>query len=316
MDLKVHGFGETGMHNLSVISIPYKQSIGYDLIKYFLNEYKPELTLKMVACILDYVFYLNDIDADMETWEQPSPDARGTCMPAMEDAKIIRQTLRGIDDDKLLEITGRRSNQQKIMIRDAYKEMYDEKQPDLLADMEREFHRNSPTGELFAACYRDIGEFDARMIYKAIAGQGVDKYELNEIICTRTNQQIKAMKRAWEDLQSTKDVYVQDMKQWINGRSMIDCICTELDVESEYSEEGNNEDYKDFLMQLLAADRFENKKVSPSNISSYAKMLFNDKQNKRKRNQKQMCETLGVWSWAKIGALHYSMMMMMMKKVV
>eukprot|EP01083_Nonionella_stella_P192896 712800_1 len=32
-------------------------------------------------------------------------------------------------------------------------------------------------------------------------------------------------------------------------------------------------------------------------------MLFNDKR-RRKRNQKQMCETLGMWSWSKIAALY------------
>eukprot|EP01084_Bolivina_argentea_P034342 63559_1 len=79
---------------------------------------------------------------------------------------------------------------------------------------------------------------------------------------------------------------------------MIDCIAAELDDIYE-----NNEDYKEFLTGLLNGDRYRNNNVNISNVTKYAEMLFNDKR-RRTKNQKQMCETLGVWSWSKIAALY------------
>ena len=97
-----HGGYNKCIHNLGVISIPYKSSVAYDLIKCFLKKYRSQLSNKAINCILDYVFYLNDDnsyiarDIDEISWQQPFKDAKGTCKPylnydenkAMQDAKV------------------------------------------------------------------------------------------------------------------------------------------------------------------------------------------------------------------------------------
>merc|ERR1719229_399200 len=80
---------------------------------------------------------------------------------------------------------------------------------------------------------------------------------------------------------------------------MIECISTALDNE----ENQENDDYKEFLVDLLTKKRFPNKISKSSNIKEYAAMLFTDKR-KRRRNQKQVCETFAAWSWSNIAALY------------
>lgn len=56
-----HGGYASYLHNIGVISIPYKSCIGYDLIASFLKRYQT-LSDKLSGCRLDYVFYLINHD--------------------------------------------------------------------------------------------------------------------------------------------------------------------------------------------------------------------------------------------------------------
>merc|ERR1712141_881404 len=47
------------------------------------------------------------------------------------------------------------------------------------------------------SCYESSAEFDAKQVLKACDGVGFNSDLLIEIVCTRTNEQIAAMKSAW-----------------------------------------------------------------------------------------------------------------------
>ncbi len=150
--------------------------------------------------------------------------------------------MRGVDDHKLLEITGHRTNAQRCMIKTQYTRLYGENESDLLADIERELNRGA-TAQLFIACYREIGEFDARLVFESICEQSkTDKYVLTELICTRTNRQLREMKNAWNKLQT------QSETQWIDNRSMDECIGTAVN-DSDYV-------YKEVIRTVLKGQRF------------------------------------------------------------
>ena len=86
------GYNNKCMHNLGIISIPYKSSVGYDLVKRLIKKYYRKLSYKVIGYILDYVFYLDDGEfteelslefednTDEITWDQPRNDAKGTCL--------------------------------------------------------------------------------------------------------------------------------------------------------------------------------------------------------------------------------------------
>ena len=89
------GYNNKCMHNLGIISIPYKSSVGYDLVKRLIKKYYRKLSYKVIGYILDYVFYLDDGEfteelslefednTDEITWDQPRNDAKGTCLPIL-----------------------------------------------------------------------------------------------------------------------------------------------------------------------------------------------------------------------------------------
>jgi hypothetical protein len=75
------------------------------------------------------------------------------------------------------------------------------------------------------------GEFDARLMEKAMRGIGNDVEMLNEILCTRTNQQIRDMKLAWTakvDARQTLIDRVSDETKKFFGTTHYHTLCMKL----------------------------------------------------------------------------------------
>ena len=78
--------------------------------------------------------------------------------------QTLRESLKRMhgNDDKLVDITGNRSRKQRSMIKDAYKDLFAESQPDLIQDFKSELTGNME--HLIVGCYRDTGEYDSRLM--------------------------------------------------------------------------------------------------------------------------------------------------------
>jgi hypothetical protein len=69
------------------------------------------------------------------------------------------------------------------------------KNRDLMRDLKSELSGHFE--DVVMACFMEPGEYDARQILKACAGMGFNSDLLIEIVCTRTNEQLRRAKSAW-----------------------------------------------------------------------------------------------------------------------
>jgi len=139
-----------------------------------------------------------------ESWTQPFPNARGTVIgkthydnkAAREDAMTLRRAMKGLATDKtaIVDISGHRTFMQRQMIVREYIDIDKEKR-DLIHDLKSDV--SGDLEHIIIPLFMIPGEFDARLMEKAMHGIGNDVELLNEVLCTRTNQQIRDMKMAW-----------------------------------------------------------------------------------------------------------------------
>jgi len=145
-------------------------------------------------------------------WWQPFQDAKGTIVgkenftkeDAVEDSVRLRRAMKGLGTDKatIAEISGHRTFHQRRLIVEEYANLDDKDRHDLLRDFKNEL--GGGLENLVLPLYMIEGEFDALLMEKAMRGVGNDVEVLNEILCTRSNAQIKAMKLAWKEKVNTR----------------------------------------------------------------------------------------------------------------
>lgn len=86
-------------------------------------------------------------------------------------------------------------------------------------------------GNLVLPLYMIEGEFDARLMERAMSGIGNDVEVLNEILCTRTNEEIRAMRAAWTEKidpkQSLEDRVSDETKKFF-GVTHYHNLCMKL----------------------------------------------------------------------------------------
>lgn len=99
----------------------------------------------------------------------------------------------GTDEKAIIEIMGRRSFEQRTKIVLQFKTMYGK-------DLIKEF-KSELSGHFYecveALCYSPE-DFDAMQLRKAVKGAGTDEDALIEILCSRTNEQIRKVKEAYK----------------------------------------------------------------------------------------------------------------------
>ncbi|CAI2729884.1 unnamed protein product [Schistosoma spindalis] len=150
-----------------------------------------------------------------------------------------------IKEKVVIEVMGRRPVVQRIAILQKYKSLYKE-------NLRVKFNTNF-TGYLkyclIALCYTPA-EFDAIELRRAMRGTDTDEDTIIEIICTRTNEQIRRI----------KDVY----PKLFNGR----------DLEDDANNDTENP-FKSIYIALLKANRDEFTFINGNLVQRDAEVLFN-----------------------------------------
>merc|ERR1740123_2488492 len=240
----------------------------------------------------------NGSSSGSDTWTQPKPDAKGTCPVhtnfnedvATEAAKDLRKAMKGMgcDKKKVAEVTGKFNAAQRRVIRNAFRTIDQVmngkgKDRNLLRDLKSEL--GGSYEKLACACYEDGGEYDARLIVQALAGMGYDSKLLIEVVCTRTNKQLNAMKSAW----------TTSMRK---SKSMTDSIFGE----TKKMMSGNN--FQTLMMVILEGKRPANRKPNAQQVQTDAETLNRFvKQEKKSDAKSKFVEVFTQRSWAHIAAL-------------
>ena len=152
------------------------------------------------------------------------------------DARAIKKACVGLgtNDGKLIDILTTRTKQQLQKIDDAYVYNYG---CTVVSQIKDETSGNYK--DFLCAMVTDKAKFDARLIKKSVAGWGTNEDLLTEIVCTRTNTELKLMKLAYYELYETEVL---------------------LDVMDDTSG-----DYGRLLTRILQADRDE---AGPEEVST------------------------------------------------
>jgi len=232
------------------------------------------------------------------SWSQPLPDAKGTCpvvenwsdQAAMEKAKLLRKAMKGMGCDKKMvaEVTGSMNANQRVQVRHAFRTvdqvMFGKgKDRNLLKDLKSEL--GGKYEHLVMSCYESAGEFDAKQVKAACDGVGFSSDLLIEIVCTRTNEQIAAMKSAW----STALRQNKSLTQRVQG-------------ETKKMMSGNH--FQSLIMTILEGKRPENRKPDQQLLMQDAEILNRFmKQEKKSDCKSKFVEIYTNRSWAHIGAL-------------
>ncbi|XP_010605242.1 annexin A7 isoform X4 [Fukomys damarensis] len=125
---------------------------------------------------------------------------QGTIRPAanfdaMRDAEILRKAMKGFgtDEQAIVDVVANRSNDQRQKIKAAFKTMYGK---DLIKDLKSELSGNME--ELILALFMPPTYYDAWSLRNAMQGAGTQERVLIEILCTRTNQEIREIVRCYQ----------------------------------------------------------------------------------------------------------------------
>ncbi|KAJ6661786.1 hypothetical protein lerEdw1_013308 [Lerista edwardsae] len=125
--------------------------------------------------------------------------SQGTIRPAANfdagrDAEILRKAMKGFgtDEQTIIDVVANRSNAQRQQIKTAFKTMYGK---DLIKDLKSELSGNME--ELILALFMPTTYYDAWSLRHAMKGAGTQEKVLIEILCTRTNQEIREIVRCY-----------------------------------------------------------------------------------------------------------------------
>ena len=110
------------------------------------------------------------------------------------DAETLRNAMKGFgtDENTLIKVVGNRTNRQRQIIKEQYKAAFGR---DLISDLKSELHGKME--DAFVALFTYPIEFDADSLRDALHGAGTDEDTLIEIIASRNNQQLFAIKQCY-----------------------------------------------------------------------------------------------------------------------
>ncbi|TFK04013.1 Annexin A7 [Platysternon megacephalum] len=114
---------------------------------------------------------------------------------AGRDAEILRKAMKGFgtDEQAIINVVSNRSSDQRQKIKAAFKTMYGK---DLIKDLKSELSGNME--ELILALFMPPTYYDAWSLRHAMKGAGTQERVLIEILCTRTNQEIRDIVRTYK----------------------------------------------------------------------------------------------------------------------
>lgn len=152
---------------------------------------------------------------------------RGTVTPCPSfnpetDCQALRQAMRGAgtDEKAIVSVVSNRSADQRQAIKKMYKTMFGK---DLIDNLKSELSGNF--SKLMIALFADPEYYDAHCLRDAMKGAGTSEGILIEIMCTRTNAQIEAIKARYKtefkrDLE--KDLVSETSGQF--KRLLVSCV--------------------------------------------------------------------------------------------
>ncbi|XP_077486462.1 annexin A4-like [Amblyomma americanum] len=141
------------------------------------------------------------------------PRCEGTLRPypnfdAKSDAQALRTAMKGwgTDEDAIINILCTRTSPQRMEIVTAFKQMFGR---DLIKDIKSELRSNLES--VMVGLLYPMHEYLARELRAAMKGLGTDEDCLVEILCTRSNDDIRRIKESY------KDVFGRDLEDDIRG---------------------------------------------------------------------------------------------------
>lgn len=177
--------------------------------------------------------------------KRASVKVRQTTFDAQKDAEVLRKAMKGLgcDSKAIITLLCSRTNCQRQRIELEYKTMYGR---DLLKDLKYELGGHFE--DIVLALMMPPADYDATSLRKAIKGLGTDEGVLIEILCTRSNSEVTAIKHSYQKL------FSRDLEKDVAGDT------------SGY--------FKKFLTSLLQAYRDENQSVDFGKAQADAKALY------------------------------------------
>ncbi|XP_073716814.1 annexin A1 [Misgurnus anguillicaudatus] len=205
------------------------------LFKKFSNQLKDESTMGPRGCTFGY---LGTVKSDPN-------------FNAQNDAARLKKAIetKGVDEATIVDVLAKRTNAQRQQIKTAYqqstgKSLADDLKKALKSDFE----------EVVLALLMTPTEFDAFEMKKAMKGMGTDEAALIEILGTRSNKEITALKNSFREMY---------------GELLEDNIKAEVKGELE-----------NVLVTLCKATRSEDPNIDDSQAKSDAKALFQAGKNR------------------------------------
>lgn len=176
---------------------------------------------------------------------QPAKERRHQGFDVDRDTKNLNKACKGMGTDEatIIEILSSRTSSERQQIKQNYKATYGQ---DLEEVLKGELSGNFEKTAL--ALLDRPSEYDARQLHKAMKGLGTDEEVLIEVLCTRSNKEIVAIKEAYQRL---------------FDRSL------ESDIKDDTS--GN---FKKILLSLLQANRDEGDNVDKDLAGQDAQDLY------------------------------------------
>lgn len=169
----------------------------------------------------------------------------GTKFDPQNDAEVLRKAMKGIGCDSKVIITllCSRTNSQRQRIELEYKTLHGR---DLLKDLKYELGGHFE--DIVVALMMSPADYDATSLRKAVKGLGTDETVLIEILCTRTNAEIKDIKTSYQKM------FSRDLEKDIAGDT--------------------SGHFKKFLISLLQAYRDDDTTVNYAKAQEDAKALY------------------------------------------
>uniref|UniRef100_A0A183UWH1 Annexin n=2 Tax=Toxocara canis TaxID=6265 RepID=A0A183UWH1_TOXCA len=168
----------------------------------------------------------------------------------VQTAEILKEAMKGLgcDKHKVLHELTRINSAQRQMVSAEYMAMYGS---DLRHDLKEELHGDFE--EVILALMLSPAVYDARHLHKAISGLGTKENVLIDVICTRSNEQLNAIKVAYEGE---------------FGRSLESAV--------KWDTSG---DFERLLVALLQARRDESNRINDHKAKEDAQKLFEAGEN-------------------------------------